>query len=113
MPTDQQRRARHHAASAMTTTRYRKLIAKLGLSQRAAGRFLGVSDTHSARLAVGTATIPPPIAMLLELMVAHNVSITDALRLAKVNIKQAEKTAKAAHINKQPRFFEAPRVTDI
>ena len=54
---------RHHAASNMTADRYRKLIAKLGLSQRAASRFLGPSDVQSARMALGQSTIPPPVAI--------------------------------------------------
>ena len=77
-------RSRKHAVSSMTPERYRKLIAKLGLSQRGAGRFLGVSATQSARMALGTASIAPPIAMLLEVLAAHDIAPAEALKLAMI-----------------------------
>ena len=98
-------RSRKHAVSTMTPERYRKLIAKLGLSQRGAGRFLGVSTTQSARMALGTANVPPPIAMLLEVLAAHGIAPMDALKLVGVNINRAMRTARAEQANKAPRFF--------
>jgi transcriptional regulator with XRE-family HTH domain len=104
MPETNQRQ-RHHAASSMTPERYRKIITKLGMSQRATGRFLGLSDTQSARMALGTASIPPPIAMLLELLAAHDITPEAALKLVGINVTKAEREAKAKQINKAPRFF--------
>ena len=98
-------RSRKHAVSTMSPERYCKLIAKLGLSQRGAGRFLGVSTTQSARMASGTSSVPPPIAMLLEVLVAHDIAPADALKLVGVNIARATRVARAEQSNKQPRFF--------
>jgi transcriptional regulator with XRE-family HTH domain len=105
MPTEAKKSTRRHAISSMEADRYRKLITKLGLSQRGAGRFLGVSDTQAARMALGTAAISPPIAMLLELLVLHATAPEDALKLIGVNVARAAKEARAEQVNKQPRFF--------
>src|SRR5947209_6376526 len=96
---------RHHADSGMKPERYRKLIAKLGLSQRAAGRFLGISDVQTSRMATGTAAIPPPVALLLEIMVAHGIEPVEALKLIGVNVTRALRTARAEQVNKAPRFY--------
>ena len=101
-----ERKRRRHAVSAMTAGRYRKLIAKLGLSQRGAGRFLGVSDVQAARMAAGTAKISPAIAMLLETMVALAITPEAALKLVGVNVAKARREAKAEHVAKSPRFFQ-------
>jgi hypothetical protein len=44
-------------------------IARLGLSQNAAGRFLGVDERQSRRWIAGDARIPESVAKLLRLMV--------------------------------------------
>lgn len=51
----------------MTPEEYRAIIARLGLSQVAAGRFLGVDDRTSRRYAGGETLIPNPVAKLLRL----------------------------------------------
>jgi hypothetical protein len=53
-----------------------------------------------------TVTIPPPIAMLLELLVAHAIEPEAALKLIGVNVAKAQRQAKAELVNKAPRFFQ-------
>ncbi len=52
----------------MTPTQYAAAIDRLGLSQRAAGRFLGVDERTSRRWIAGDAAIPESVAKLLRLM---------------------------------------------
>ena len=52
----------------MTANQYETALAKLGLSQVAAAKFLGISIRAAHGYANG-ATIPEPIAKLLRLMV--------------------------------------------
>jgi hypothetical protein len=52
-------------------------------------------------------TIPPPVAMLLELLVAHTIDPESALKLIGVNVANAEWQAKAEQVNKAPRFFQS------
>jgi len=96
---------RHHAASSMTPARYRKLITALGLSQLGAGRFLGLSDAQAARMASGLSPISPPIAMLLELIVAQAMTPEAVLKLIGVNVAKAQRQARTEQVNKAPRFF--------
>jgi hypothetical protein len=65
----------------ITPARYAWLIERLNLNQSAAGRFLGISDRQSRRFIAGDIRIDPATAMLLEIMVAHNLSPNDALRM--------------------------------
>jgi DNA-binding transcriptional regulator YiaG len=53
----------------MTPKQYAEAIARLGLSQRAAGRFLGVDERTSRKWIAGDARIPESAAMLLRLMI--------------------------------------------
>lgn len=53
----------------MSPNQYRTAIEKLGLSQRAAGAFLGVDERTSRRWAGGEAEIPEAVGKLLRLMV--------------------------------------------
>lgn len=98
-------RSRKHAVSSMTPERYRKLLDKLGLSQRGAGRFLGCSTTQSARMAAGTAGVAPPTAMLLEVLAEYKIAPDDALKLIGVNIARAMREARAKQARKEPRYF--------
>lgn len=54
---------------AMTPTQYANAIERLGLSQRAAGRFLGVGERTSRRWISGESAVPESVAKLLRLMV--------------------------------------------
>lgn len=60
----------------MTPAQYRAAIAKLGLSQEAAGVFMGRSDRQGQRWAAGDA-IPESVAKLLRLMVRLGIKPED------------------------------------
>lgn len=49
----------------MTPDEYRAAIARLGLSQVAAGRLLGVDGRTSQKWALGERAVPPPVVRLL------------------------------------------------
>lgn len=53
----------------MTPKQYADAIERLGLSQRRAGRFLGVDERTSRKWIAGDARIPESAAKLLRLMV--------------------------------------------
>jgi DNA-binding transcriptional regulator YiaG len=57
------------AKDSMTPKQYIEAIDRLGLSQRAAGRFLGVDERQSRRWAAGDSAIPESVAKLLRLMI--------------------------------------------
>ena len=61
----------------MTPTQYRAAIARLGLSQRKAGTFIGVNERQSRRWAAGDAKIPTSVAKLLRLMIRLNLTSAD------------------------------------
>ena len=52
----------------MTPTQYAAAIERLGLTQRAAGSFLGIDERQSRRWIAGDARIPEAVAKLLRLM---------------------------------------------
>jgi hypothetical protein len=52
----------------MTPKQYADAIDRLGLSQRAAGKFLKIGERQSRRYIAGDAKVPEPTAMLLRLM---------------------------------------------
>ena len=54
---------------------YRAAIAKLDLTQAAAGEMFGVGPRTSRRWALGEARVPPLVAMLLELMVSKKIML--------------------------------------
>lgn len=54
----------------MTPDEYRETIEKLGLSQVAAARLLGVDDRTSRRWASGERDIPPPAQRFLRYLIA-------------------------------------------
>jgi len=60
----------------MTPTQYREAIARLGLSQVAAGAFLGVAPRTSRAWALGERPVPQAVAMLLRLMVTNGIAPT-------------------------------------
>lgn len=53
----------------MTPTQYADAIDRLGLSQRAAGSFLGVDERQSRRWIAGDSAVPESVAKLLRLMI--------------------------------------------
>jgi hypothetical protein len=53
----------------MSPRAYERAIAALGLSQAAAGRWLGVSERTSRRYVAGEATVPPAQVLLLRTFV--------------------------------------------
>jgi hypothetical protein len=53
----------------MTPKDYRATIARLGLSQVAAARFVGVGERHSRKWASGDTAVPRSVEMLLLLSV--------------------------------------------
>lgn len=53
----------------ITALQYERLIAKLGLSQVKAGKFLGFAPRTSRRIVAGEADLPLAAAKLLRLMV--------------------------------------------
>lgn len=61
----------------MTPTQYASAIERLGLSQRAAGAFLGVDERQSRRWIAGDSAIPESVAKLLRLMVRLKLSPDD------------------------------------
>lgn len=60
----------------MTTKQYLAAIQKLGLSQLAAGRWLGVSPRTAQNYALGR-KIPEPVAKLLRLVIRLKLSPDD------------------------------------
>jgi DNA-binding transcriptional regulator YiaG len=61
----------------MTPKQYAAAIEDLGLSQRAAGAFLGVDERTSRRWVLGESAIPESAAKLLRLMVRLKLSPDD------------------------------------
>jgi len=62
---------------AMTPKQYADAIERLGLSQRAAGAFLGVDERQSRRWVAGDSAIPESVAKLLRLMIRLGVKPED------------------------------------
>ena len=61
----------------MTGLQYADAIGRLGLSQRAAGKFLGVDERTSRKWVAGDARIPQAVGMLLRLMVKLKLNPSD------------------------------------
>jgi DNA-binding transcriptional regulator YiaG len=61
----------------MTPKQYAEAIEHLGLSQRGAGKFLGVDERTSRKWIAGGARIPGSVAKLLRLMVRLKISPDD------------------------------------
>lgn len=58
----------------MTPDQYLHAIETLGLSQRAASAFIGVSERTGSRWAAGHSRIPESVSKLLRLMIVRVVS---------------------------------------
>lgn len=61
----------------MTPTQLQAALDRLGSSQRSAGRWLGVGERQVRRWIAGSSTIPEPVAILLGLMVDHDIKPQD------------------------------------
>lgn len=61
----------------MTPKQYIDAIDRLGLSQRAAGAFLGVDERTSRRWVSGDSEIPESVAKLLRLMIRLKLNPED------------------------------------
>ncbi len=61
----------------MTPQQYRDAIARLGLTQVAAGEFLIGNPRTSRRWASGESPVPRSVALLLRLMIEHNIKPDD------------------------------------
>jgi len=61
----------------MTPTQFARAIEQLGLSQRKAGRFLGVDERTSRKWIAGESRIPHSVALLLRLMIARRIRPDD------------------------------------
>jgi len=59
----------------MDKNEYREALAKLDLTQAAAGEMFGVGARTSRRWALGEAKVPPTVAMLLELMTEERLEL--------------------------------------
>jgi hypothetical protein len=64
----------------MTKEQYREAIARLGLTQVAAGEFLIGNPRTSRRWAAGHSPVPRSVAMLLRLMIKHELSAEDVTK---------------------------------
>ena len=61
----------------MTPSQYADAIARLGLSQRSAARWLGVDERTSRKWVAGDSRIPESAAKLLRLMVQWKLNPED------------------------------------
>jgi hypothetical protein len=61
----------------MTSNQYRKAIEQLGLSQERAGLFFGYSARQSQRWAMGEASVPNAVAILLRLLLQGKITMAD------------------------------------
>lgn len=59
----------------MNAQQYRDALAKLDLTQVAAGELFGVGARTSRRWALDEARVPPSVAMLLELMLKKKLKL--------------------------------------
>lgn len=61
----------------MTANQFRAALAKLDLSQLAAGRLLGIGPRTPRRYANGETDIPEPTAILMRLLLAGKITQRD------------------------------------
>ncbi len=71
----------------MTPDEYRAAIEKLGLSQIAAARLLGVDERTSRRWALGERDIPPPAVRFLRYLIATSGACTGGSGLRELAVK--------------------------
>ena len=72
---------KRNTIEAIPAERYNKLIKRLGLSQNGTARFFDVSLNAARRYARGEVPIDPRTAMLLEIMVKHEIAPDEAVKL--------------------------------
>lgn len=61
----------------MTTKQYRRALEQLGLSQRAAAEYLGVTPRTSQNWALGFSPVHPCAARLLRLLLDGKITLDD------------------------------------
>ena len=66
----------------MKAKEYRKHLELLGMTQRSAGKFMGISERTSHRYAIGDADIPRLVELLLRIMVETGTTPDRAYELA-------------------------------
>jgi hypothetical protein len=71
----------------MSMKEYRTAIDRLGLSQLAAGDFLGISARQSRAYALGEFKVPKSIAVLLRLMIKDNLTPDDIDALSPLKVR--------------------------
>jgi transcriptional regulator with XRE-family HTH domain len=97
----------------ISSKRFKKLIRKLGLSQRGTARFLGKGERSIRRYASGEDPVKPAVAMLLELMIKLERTPKQVLRLIGINPrKAARETKKRLGPCAAPRYYDDPRFRD-
>jgi hypothetical protein len=96
----------HGPIRAISGARFAKLIASLGLSKSEAARFLGLNPRTVFRMVSGENRVDPATAMLLELMVKHDISPTAALKAIGIDVKAIEKETRP---NVGLRFYDDRR----
>ena len=61
----------------MTANQFRAALARLELSQLGAARLFGVGERSPRRWASGDADVPPPVAILLNLLLENKITKAD------------------------------------
>jgi len=79
MPGDTKKPAASKAPPPMTGDEFKKTIKRLGLSIRAAGDFLGLSESTAFRIAAGKYEAPIAAGKLLRTMIKHGLKPDDVL----------------------------------
>lgn len=64
----------------MTPTEYRETLARLGLTQVGAARFLGVNERTSRMWAAGDRPVSEPVARFLRFMVSADITPEEVMR---------------------------------
>jgi ssRNA-specific RNase YbeY (16S rRNA maturation enzyme) len=78
---------------AITGDRFERLIDRLGLNRSEAARFLGIDTRTCFRMIAGEYRVDPATAMLLSLMVKHEITPDEALGSIGIKIEAIEKEA--------------------
>lgn len=61
----------------MTANQFRAALDRLGLSQAAAASLVGADPRTGRRWALGERTVPACVAILLRLLIAGKITVTD------------------------------------
>lgn len=61
----------------MTGTQFKTALGRLGLSQAALARIVGVNDRQARRWASGDSTVPRSVELVLRLLLTKKISLSD------------------------------------